>query len=97
MQLKFAILAGAACLSVPFLAQAAPTAVPAPETSRPAFDKADAEKAVADLATALEDNFVFPDKGTAYAAMLRANLARGAYASFPDAPSFAASIQLSAI
>ena len=89
MQLKFAILAGAACLSVPFLAQAAPTPVSVPEASRPAFDKADAEKAVADLATALEDNFVFPDKGAAYAAMLRANLAKGSYASFPDAPAFA--------
>lgn len=89
MQLKIAILAGAACLSVPFLAQAAPASVPAPEATSPAFDKEDAEKAVADLATALEDNFVFPDKGTAYAAMLRANLAKGAYASFPDAPAFA--------
>lgn len=89
MQLKIAILAGAACLSVPFLAQAAPTPVPAPEAASPAFDKADAVKAVADLASALEDNFVFPDKGIAYAAMLRANLAKGAYASFPDASSFA--------
>ena len=89
MQLKIAILAGAACLSVPFLAQAAPAPAPASEAARAAFDKADAEKVVADLATALEDNFVFPEKGTAYAAMLRANLAKGAYSSFPDAPSFA--------
>jgi hypothetical protein len=89
MQLKIAILAGAACLSVPFQAQAAPTPAPAPEVARPAFDKADAEKAVTELATALEDNFVFPDAGKKYAAMLRANLAKGAYASFPDAPAFA--------
>jgi hypothetical protein len=90
MQLKIAILAGAAaCLSAPFQAQAAPTPGPTPEIARPAFGKADAEKAVTDLATALEDNFVFPDKGKAYAAMLRANLAKGDYASFPDAPAFA--------
>lgn len=89
MQLKIAILAGAACLSVPFQAQATPTPVLAPEVARPAFDKADAEKAVTDLATALEENFVFPDAGKKYAAMLRANLAKGAYASFPDAPAFA--------
>ena len=42
--------------------------------ARPAFDKADAEQAVTELATALEENFVFPDQGKAYAAMLRANL-----------------------
>ena len=72
MQLKIAILAGAACLSVPFLAQAAPTPVPAPEAASPAFDKADAVKAVADLASALEvvtsspaRNFrLYPKKGT---------------------------------
>ena len=59
----------------------APAAIP--------FDKADAEKAVSDLATALHDNFVFPDAGRNYAAMLRANLAAGKYASFADADSFA--------
>lgn len=53
------------------------------------FDKADAEKAVSDLATALNDSFVFPDAGSKYAAMLRANLAAGKYASFADADSFA--------
>jgi hypothetical protein len=87
MQLKFLILAGAMCMPTALIAQAAPP--PASEAVRPAFDKADAEKAVTDLATALEENFVFPDKGKAYAAMLRANLRNGAYSSFPDAPAFA--------
>jgi hypothetical protein len=87
MQLKFLILAGAMCMPAALLAQAAPP--PASEAVRPAFDKADAEKAVTDLATALEENFVFPDKGKAYSAMLRANLRNGAYSSFPDAPAFA--------
>ena len=89
MQLKFLILAGAMCMPAALLAQAAPTPDAAAPAARPAFDKADADKAVTDLATALEENFVFPDKGKAYAAMLRANLANGAYASFADAPAFA--------
>ncbi len=89
MQLRSLILAGIVCVSSPILAQAAPSAVPAATATKPAFDKADAEKAVTDLAAALEDNFVFPDAGKAYAVMLRANLAKGAYASFPDAQAFA--------
>ena len=89
MQLKFLILAGAMCMPAALLAQATPTPDAASQPARPAFDKADAEKAVTDLATALEENFVFPDKGKAYATMLRANLAKGAYASFADAPAFA--------
>lgn len=89
MQLKSIILASVACVSAPLLAQATPAPAPAAAPAKPAFDKADAEKAVTDLATALEDNFVFPDAGKAYAAMLRMNLAKGAYASFPDAQAFA--------
>ena len=89
MQLKSIILASVACVSAPLLAQAIPSAAPTAAPAKPTFDKADAEKAVTELATALEDNFVFPDAGKAYAAMLRANLAKGAYASFPDAQTFA--------
>lgn len=87
MTLKLLVLAGAACISTPLLAQAAPAT--AAEPAKPAFDRADAEKAVSELAAAIEDQFLFPDAGKAYAAMLRENLANGAYASFPDAPSFA--------
>ena len=89
MPLRSLILAGVACVASPVLAQAAPSSVPAATATEPAFDKADAEKAVTDLAAALENNFVFPDAGKAYAVMLRANLAKGAYASFPDAQAFA--------
>ncbi|MBA3577983.1 MAG: S41 family peptidase [Sphingomonas sp.] len=71
------------------LAQAAtPPAVTLAQASEP-FVKATAEAAVRTLATELEENFVFPDKGEAYAAMLRANLAAGEYASFGDANAFA--------
>jgi hypothetical protein len=70
-------------------AQVAPAPARTPAPAAIPFDKADAEKAVSDLATALNDNFVFPDAGRSYAAMLRANLAAGKYASFADADSFA--------
>jgi hypothetical protein len=70
-------------------AQVAPAAAAKPAPALTPFDKADADKAIGDLATALHDNFVFPDAGSSYAAMLRANLAAGRYASFPDADSFA--------
>jgi hypothetical protein len=82
MQLKSIILASVVCVSAPLLAQATPSAAPKAAPAKPAFDKTDAEKAVTELASALEDNFVFPDAGKAYAAMLRANLAKGAYTSF---------------
>ncbi|HWH18344.1 MAG TPA: S41 family peptidase, partial [Allosphingosinicella sp.] len=44
------------------------------------------------LATALDENFVFPDKGKAYAAALRTKLATGGYASFPDGLAFAKAV-----
>ena len=83
----------AALCSAPLLAQAAPPAGPKPaaEAKLP-FDKADAEKAVTELATALDSNFVFPDAGKKYADMLRSKLAAGDYASFPDAEAFAARV-----
>lgn len=95
MQFKFMILAGAACLSASVVAQAAAPAAEksvAAEPAKVAFDKADAAKAVTDLAAGLEDNFVFPDAGKAYAAMLRAKLAAGAYSDFADAQAFAETV-----
>ena len=93
MNLKPLILAGAACVGVSAVVQAAPPAAGkepvAAEPAKIAFDKADAAKAVTDLAIAVEENFVFPEAGRAYAAMLRANLAAGAYSDFPDAQAFA--------
>ena len=91
MRLKFLFLAAAACVSAS-LAQAGPPAageVVSVAPAKIAFDKADAAKAVSDLAAALEDNFVFPEAGKSYAAKLRARLAAGAYSSFPDAAAFA--------
>ena len=80
-------------LSMPVLA-GAPAQPPAsnPAISAEAtmpFVRADAEKAVGELATALEENFLFPDSGKAYAAALRANLAAGKYARFASAGAFA--------
>jgi len=87
---KFMILAGAATLasSMPLLAQSVP-AQEAEQRTRSPFDRIDAEAAVRELAGAVEENYVFPDIGKQYAALLRSNLAAGKYASFPDAESFA--------
>jgi hypothetical protein len=65
---------------------AAPVEAPAP------FVAADANAAVEALATALEENFVFPDKGKAYAMVLRSKLASGGYASFANAEEFAKAV-----
>lgn len=88
------ILALAAfCASASLVANAALAATePGAVESNIAFVKADAEKAVTELATALQESFVFPDKGTAYAEMLRAKLAAGEYASFPSANAFATTV-----
>src|SRR5687768_7943213 len=85
---KTLLMASIASLATPLMAKAAP-ATPAASAAAAAFDKADAAKATADLATALAESYVFPDKGEAYAAMLRAKLAAGDYAAFADAESFA--------
>ncbi|HYI42536.1 MAG TPA: hypothetical protein VD768_02815, partial [Sphingomicrobium sp.] len=86
------MLAASVTLLLPTLAaQAAAPADSTPagaQVSVAAFERADGEKAVSDLATALEENFVFPDAGKKYAAMLRAKLAAGGYASFKDAKAF---------
>jgi hypothetical protein len=83
----------ATCAPAPLLANAVPAAPDQKPAETPIpFVKADAEKAVVELATALEENFVFPDKGKAYADMLRANLAAGRYASFANAEDFAGKV-----
>lgn len=86
------IIAGLAGASAPLLAQPVTPPASSAAVAPAAFDKADAAKAVSELATALEENFVFPDKGQAYAAMLRANLAAGKYAASPDRDAFAATV-----
>ena len=94
MRARKLVAATAAVIWVPLLANGASPSegkgpAPAAEAPKIAFDRADAEKAVSDLATALDENFVFPDAAAKYAAMLRANLAAGKYASFSDAHAFA--------
>ncbi len=88
MRFKSLILAGAACFAAPLLAQAAPTQTAEKPATAP-FDKAEAAKVVTELAAAVEENFVFPDAGMKYAAMLRTNLKAGRYASFASAEAFA--------
>ena len=88
---KTLLMASIASLATPLMAQAVP-ATPAASAAAAAFDKADAAKATTDLATALAESYVFPDKGEAYAAMLRAKLAAGDYAAFADAESFATKV-----
>ncbi|QNM82274.1 S41 family peptidase [Sphingomonas sabuli] len=75
----------------PLLAQA-PQGSPTEKPAAVPFDQADAAKAVDELATALGENFVFPEAGTAYEKMLRGKLADGSYASFADARAFAETV-----
>ncbi len=85
------ILALAASCAFPVLAQTASPTTANAEAKAP-FVRAEAAQVVKDLATKLEENFVFPDKAQAYAAKLRSRLAAGAYASFADADAFAEAV-----
>ena len=80
--------------TVPAALVAQPTkpAAPAAAQAEHPFVKAIAEEAVRTLAAKLEDNFVFPDKGKAYAEMLRSNLAAGKYSRFANAVEFARAV-----
>jgi hypothetical protein len=67
------------------------SAQPAPEPSvvvEKPLTAGEREQVITELATTLEANFVFPDVGARYAAMLRANLAKGAYDRLTDAEEF---------
>jgi hypothetical protein len=76
------ITAGAAS---PSSAQPAPAAAAA--AVKP-VDAAERAQVIAELAKTLEANFVFPETGVKYAAMLRANLASGAYDGLSDPTAF---------
>ena len=52
------------------------------------FERADGERAVSELASALEGDFVLPEVGKKYAAMLRTKLAAGRYSNAEDAKEF---------
>ncbi len=89
----FILAIAATCVATPLLAQnAAPAPAPAAVEEKVPFVRADAEEVLEKLAKELEESFVFPEKGEAYAAMLRANLAAGKYASFTDARAFAEAV-----
>jgi len=88
MRIPYTIALIASCAAVPLAAQVAPAPTPA-ERPNAAFVKADAEAAVRQLAIHLEENFLFPQIGREYAAMLRAKLEGDAYASFADGRAFA--------
>ena len=79
-------------LTRPVAAQApAPAPAPAAQAVKP-VDAAERKAVLEQLASALEANFVFPDVGARYAAMLRANLASGAYDRFTDPAEFAKAV-----
>lgn len=91
MRKSLMLFLAASVPAAPLPAQAAPPAAASIQAKEP-FVKATAEAAVTELASKLEDSFVFPDKGKAYAHTLRANLAAGKYASFDSKESFARAV-----
>ena len=82
-------LALAASSPAALLAQSADPSTASPAVMPEPFDQSVADEAVSVLASKLEDNFVLPEIGKAYAAMLRANLASGKYAHFSGSKEFA--------
>lgn len=85
-------MALAAASPAALLAQATGPSTASSDVMPEPFDQSVADEAVSVLATKLEDNFVFPETGKAYAAMLRTNLAAGKYSDFPDAKAFAEAV-----
>jgi C-terminal processing protease CtpA/Prc len=77
-----AVVAGGGAL------QAQPAPEPAATAPAKPMDAAERRDVVETLAKALETGFVFPEVGTRYAAMLRANLAAGAYDGLTDPTAF---------
>ena len=90
MSQRLATLIGLALASTAAAAQAPQQ--PEAQAQATAFDQSEAQAVVAKLASELEDNFVFPDKGKAYAAALRTKLAAGDYAQFPNGLAFAEAV-----
>ena len=88
MSKRLATVIALALASTAVSAQA-PQQADAAAAPAPAFDAAEARSIVTKLASELEDNFVFPEKGKAYATELRSKLATGAYSKFPDGLAFA--------
>ena len=80
-------------LAAPCSAQPAPAAAStAAATAKAPFVRSEADTVVAKLADALESDFVLPDVGRKYAAMLRSKRAAGGYSQFDSAESFASAV-----
>lgn len=95
MRTKLLVSLTAVSLAVPAAAQVIVREAPAGTTqvaAKAPFVKAEAEAVVRQLATKLEEDFVFSEVGKAYASLLRSKVAAGAYASFSDAEAFAAAV-----
>ncbi len=71
------------------LSASAHAAEPQSPPAKTAFDAAAAKEAVERYASLLEEMYVYPHIGTAYAALLRKNLASGRYSQFASAEEFA--------
>ncbi|MFY8093948.1 MAG: S41 family peptidase [Niveispirillum sp.] len=84
-------LAATSSLTLPVLAQTtateAPAAVPIADPIK-AMDKAERQAVLRGLADSLNDNFVFPDIGARYAAMLRQKADTDAYADLTNPSAF---------
>jgi hypothetical protein len=96
MSLLLTLAGLASPLAMLLAGPATPPAATQPSAASPvtgdAFEPAVAAEAVKQLAERLESTFLYPDKGRAYAAMLRANLTSGRYAAFPGKAAFAAAV-----
>jgi hypothetical protein len=86
MPFKFVILAGAACMAAPLLAQAGRPAKASEAAASTAeqlrimpLGQGEGRKVAAKLADELQQTFVLPDQAKAYAAMLRSNASSGRY------------------
>jgi hypothetical protein len=64
----------------------------AQEPAATPFNQAEAHAAVENLAKQLEENFIYPKTGKAYAEMLRSKVSSGAYAKFVNAAEFAKTV-----
>ena len=96
MRIRTALAIGSAMAAMAVTAapagQATSSAPAEAEAATDDFDPAAAKAVVERLAVDLEENFVFPETGAAYARMLRDKAARGAYADFPSATRFAETV-----
>lgn len=87
---RLLLAAGSALVAVcaaPACAQPAPAASAAAPVVKP-VDAAERRQVLEQLAAKLESDFVYAEVGARYAAMLRANLAAGAYDGLTDATAF---------